>query len=52
MLFAMVPPAPATFSTTMVCPSVRDMRSASMRAMVSVGPPAAKGTMRVMGFVG
>ena len=40
-----VPPAPATFSITICCPSVRDMCSPTMRAMMSVGPPAANGTI-------
>jgi len=35
-----VPPAPATFSITICCPSVRDMCSATIRATTSVGPPA------------
>src|SRR5216684_2929622 len=47
-----VPPAPVTFSTTTCWPSVRDMWSPTMRATTSVGPPAAKGTMRVMGRSG
>src|SRR5215468_4385339 len=47
-----VPPAPATFSTTICCPRVRDMFSPTMRATTSVGPPAANGTMRVIGRSG
>src|SRR5713101_255392 len=47
-----VPPAPVTFSTTTCWPSVRDLWSPTMRATTSVGPPAAKGTMRVMGRSG
>src|SRR5512147_1567595 len=47
-----VPPAPVTFSITICCPSVRDMCSATMRAMTSVGPPAAKGTIMVIGRSG
>ena len=47
-----VPPAPTTFSITMVWPSVFDMWSVTMRAMTSVGPPAANGTMTVIGRVG
>src|SRR5258708_2202091 len=49
---AMVPPAPVTFSTTTVWPNARPMRSAMMRAMVSVGPPAANGTVTVTGREG
>src|SRR5215469_1842838 len=47
-----VPPAPVTFSTTTCWPSVRDMCSPTMRATTSVGPPAANGTMRVIGRSG
>src|SRR5215218_1816081 len=47
-----VPPAPATFSTTICCPSVRDMCSPTMRATMSVGPPAANGTIIVIGRAG
>ena len=32
---AVVPPAPSTFSITIVCPSVRDMFSATMRETLS-----------------
>jgi hypothetical protein len=46
---AVVPPAPTTFSTMSCWPSVRDMCSETMRAMTSVGPPAANGTITVMG---
>src|SRR3954469_11062838 len=48
----MLPPAPVTFSTTTVWPRLLVMRSAMMRPMVSVGPPAEKGTTIVIGFVG
>src|SRR5262245_41374454 len=48
----MVPPAPPTFSTTTCCPSVRLMESATRRATVSVGPPAAAGTTIVTGLSG
>ncbi len=48
----MVPPAPPTFSTRMVWPSVRPIDSPMRRATVSVGPPAAAGTMIVIGLVG
>jgi hypothetical protein len=44
----MLPPAPVTFSTMTVWPSERPMRSAMIRAMVSVGPPAENGTVSVM----
>jgi hypothetical protein len=47
-----VPPAPATFSTMTGWPSVLDMFSPTMRAITSVGPPAANGTIMVMGRVG
>lgn len=40
------------FSTTTVCPSERRMRSASMRASVSVGPPADYDTTIDSGLVG
>ena len=43
-----VPPAPTTFSITSCWPSVRDMCSPMMRAMTSVGPPAANGTISVI----
>ena len=44
-----VPPAPATFSTTNCWPSAFEKYSPVMRAMMSVGPPAANGTMIVTG---
>jgi hypothetical protein len=47
-----VPPAPATFSTTTGCPSNCDIDWAVTRAIVSVGPPAANGTITVIGRVG
>ncbi len=48
-----VPPAPPTFSMTMVAP-FSGLRSASAksRATLSVGPPAAKGTTMVTGLSG
>ena len=46
------PLAPATFSTTTGWPSAAVSRSLTMRAMVSVFPPAAYGTTAVMGRVG
>src|SRR3954468_8056912 len=48
----MVPPAPPTFSTTTVWPSGARMRSAMMRAVVSVEPPGGNGDTSVIGFVG
>ena len=48
LLAPSVPPAPPTFSTTMVAPpSGLRMASAKSRATLSVGPPAAKGTTMV-----
>jgi hypothetical protein len=44
----MLPPAPLTFSTMIGWPSGAFMRSARMRAMVSVGPPAGYGTTRAI----
>ena len=46
---AMLPPAPVTFSTMICCPNAFPMRSPMIRAMVSVGPPTAKGTIIVVG---
>ena len=48
----MVPAAPVTFSITTVWPSVARIRSPSVRASTSVGPPAANGTTMVIGFDG
>ena len=39
--FAIVPPAPTTFSMRTVWPSVRDIWSPISRATMSVPPPAA-----------
>src|SRR5215510_12076616 len=47
-----VPPAPPIFSITSVWPSVRDIWSPTRRATTSVGPPAANGTMTVIGLFG
>src|SRR5262249_52602478 len=47
-----VPPAPPIFSTTSVWPSVRDIWSPTRRVTTSVGPPAANGTMTVIGLFG
>jgi hypothetical protein len=40
------------FSMMMVWPSDARIRSPMMRAIVSVGPPAANGTTRVIGRAG
>src|SRR3954469_4443299 len=48
----MLPPAPVTFSTTTVWPRFFVIRSAMMRAIVSVGPPAENGTTIETGRVG
>src|SRR6478735_4768762 len=48
----MVPPAPPTFSTITGWPSDAFMCSATMRATMSVMPPAGNGTMSVTGFDG
>ena len=47
-----VPEAPPMFSMMTLCPSVTCMRWARMRAIVSVGPPAAAGTIIVIGREG
>src|SRR5262249_205693 len=47
-----VPPAPPTFSTTSVWPSVRDIWSPTRRVTTSVAPPAANGTITVIGLFG
>src|SRR5947207_10883509 len=44
-----VPPAPPTFSITMVWPSTLPIWSATIRATTSLGPPAGKGTTTVTG---
>ena len=49
---AMEPAAPVTLSITICWPSSLAMRSPTMRAITSVGPPAAKGTIRLMGLLG
>src|SRR5690349_19858227 len=48
----MVPPAPPIFSTMMLWPSVLLMDSPISRATVSVGPPAAAGTISVIDLFG
>ena len=52
LLAPIVPPAPLTFSTNTVCPKDCPMGIASMRATTSVGPPAAKGTTKVIALLG
>src|SRR5262245_52701645 len=47
-----VPPAPPMFSITSVWPSVRDIWSPTSRVTTSVGPPAANGTITVIGLLG
>src|SRR4051812_9509847 len=48
----MLPPAPPTFSITIGCPSDTRMRSAMMRAAVSVDPPGGNGTTSVSERIG
>ena len=48
----MLVPAPALFSMNTVWPHIAESFSASMRATISVGPPAATATMMRTGFVG
>src|SRR5215207_1912224 len=48
----MVPAAPVTFSITTVSFSVARIFSPMTRASTSLGPPAANGTMMVIGFDG
>src|SRR5262249_36813194 len=45
-------PGPPIFSITSVWPSVRDIWSPTRRVTTSVGPPAANGTMTVIGLFG
>src|SRR6266705_219421 len=45
-------PAPGRLSTTNCCPSDSESFCASARAMMSVPPPAAEGTMKRTGFAG
>src|SRR5262249_9339388 len=47
-----MPAAAPTFSITIDCPSNSPMRCAWIRALTSIPPPAAKGTMSVIGRVG
>jgi hypothetical protein len=44
-----VPDAPGTFSITIGWPSATRMRSARIRPIVSSGPPAANGSISVIG---
>jgi hypothetical protein len=48
----MVPPAPPAFSMVICWPRIFDMACAVMREIASVGPPAAAGTMMLIGRVG
>src|SRR6266571_5150865 len=48
----MVPAAAPTFSITMVWPSASPIASACRRALASTPPPAANGTISVIGRVG
>ena len=50
-LAPMAPLAPGLFSTITVLPKARPKGSASVRAMASTGPPAAKATMIRTGLV-
>ena len=47
-----VPAAAPTFSTTMVWPSTSPIASACRRALASMPPPAANGTISVIGRLG
>src|SRR5438046_9887816 len=48
----MVPAAAPTFSITMVWPSASPIATACRRALASTPPPAANGTISVIGRVG
>src|SRR5262249_23084288 len=48
----MLLPAPGLFSMNTCWPHIAESLSASMRATISVGPPAATGTMMRTGLVG
>src|SRR5262245_37804544 len=52
MVTPVLPPAPGMFSVTTCWPHVSDNFCATMRAITSVGPPAANGTIRRTGFAG
>jgi hypothetical protein len=47
-----VPAAAPKFSTMMVCPSTSPSAAACSRALASMPPPAANGTIRVMVLAG
>src|SRR4051812_47355812 len=49
---ATVPAAPVMFSTSTVWPNAFPIGAATIRAIVSTGPPAAKGTIIVIGLEG
>ena len=49
---AIVPAAPVTLSMMICWPRSLLMRSPTMRAITSVGPPAENGTIMVIGLVG
>src|SRR5882672_11463559 len=46
------PPAPPRFSTTTDCPHFCESFAATVRAVISVPPPGANGTMKVTGLAG
>src|SRR5882762_7968054 len=46
------PPAPPRFSTTTDCPHFCESFAATVRAVISVPPPGANGTMNVTGLAG
>src|SRR4051812_30182061 len=48
----MTPDAPGLLSTTIGCPSRGPSRCATVRAMMSVPPPAGNGTTSWIGFCG
>jgi hypothetical protein len=52
LLTPIVPPAPPTFSTTSCTPRISLIFWQSTRASASVGPPAANGTITVIGLLG
>ena len=47
-----VPLAPARLSVTTVCPHASPSLSAIVRAVISVPPPGANGTINRIGFAG
>jgi hypothetical protein len=52
LLTPIVPPAPATLSTMIVWPRISPIFWQSTRASASVGPPAANGTITLIGLDG